>query len=382
MEIPFLSLREGHSSIEKELCDSARRVIESGTYINGPETRAFASELESLLGVAHVVPVSNGLDALRLILRAYIETGRLAPGDEVMLPANTYIASVLPVVEFGLTPLLVRPDLSTYGLDWNEVMRLLSPKTKAVMAVHLYGTPGWDSAAAAELKERGILLIEDNAQAIGAGVHIPATGEVRLTGALGDAAAFSFYPTKNIGALGDAGAVATSDPEIASIVKSLANYGSTVRYHNDYAGYNCRMDELQAAFLRVKLRHLESVSEKRRRNAEIYLHMLEGCDIILPETVPNTTQVWHQFVIRHPLRERLRKHLAEKGISSDIHYPLSLFRQKCLAGLPAVKADRGEASALADRLAAEVLSLPVANVTEQQICRISDEIKSIHRQSL
>lgn len=373
--IPFISLKDIHAPYEQQLRESVRRVIDSGVYINGPENRAFESEIADRLGLSHVVGVSNGLDAIRLILRGYIETGRLKPGDEVIVPSNTYIASVLPVVEFGLKPLLVAPDLSTYGLDWREAEAAMTDGTKAVMTVHLYGTPSWDFDVARRMRERGALILEDNAQAIGARITDPATGDAYYTGSLGDAAAFSFYPTKNIGALGDAGAVATADARLAETVKSLANYGSTVRYHNDYVGYNCRMDELQAAVLRVKLQHLDAVTERRARMATLYGTLINAEDVQLPETHPDMTQVWHQYMVRSPRRDEIRQALAEAGIPTDIHYPVALTDQKCFraAPLPAY----GEAETVARRLAGEVLSLPIATVSETDISTISNIINGL-----
>ncbi|MCH5218288.1 MAG: DegT/DnrJ/EryC1/StrS family aminotransferase [Muribaculaceae bacterium] len=381
--IPFLDLTLLHAPVREELHESARRVIDSGIYINGPETAAFAAELAATLGSGSVVPVSNGLDAIRLILRAYIESGRLKPGDTVIAPANTYIASVLPITEFDLNPLLVRPDLTTYGLDWQaaeeavgEAERRGNP-VKALVTVHLYGTPSWDFEVADRLRDRGILIIEDNAQAIGASLTHPATGERHHTGALGDAAAFSFYPTKNIGALGDAGAVATTDASFAATVRALANYGSTQRYHNDFIGYNCRMDELQAAMLRVKLRHLPEVTAARQARARLYSSLISHPDVTLPPELPGMEQVWHQYVVRTPRRDDLRRTLAEAGVATDIHYPLSLFSQKCYSnpGGATLQAAPG-ARALAEKLAAEVLSLPIATATPEEIEKTATIINS------
>lgn len=381
--IPFLDLTLLHAPVREELHESARRVIDSGIYINGPETASFAAELAATLGSGSVVPVSNGLDAIRLILRAYIESGRLKPGDTVIAPANTYIASVLPITEFGLNPLLVRPDLTTYGLDWQAAeeavgeAELRGNPVKALITVHLYGTPSWDFEVAARLRERGILIIEDNAQAIGASLTHPATGERHYTGALGDAAAFSFYPTKNVGALGDAGAVATTDASLAATVRALANYGSSQRYHNDFIGYNCRMDELQAAMLRVKLRHLPEVTAARQARARLYSNLITHPDVTLPPELPGMEQVWHQYVVRTPRRDDLRRTLAEAGVATDIHYPLSLFSQKCYSTSGgATLQEAPGARALAEKLAAEVLSLPIATATPEEIEKTATIINS------
>ena len=372
--IDFLSLNKTHDPMRLELHEAARRVIDSGLYVNGPEGRAFAAELADALGLGEVVPVSNGLDALRLILRGYIELGRLRAGDEVLVPANTYIASVLPIVEFGLRPVLVMPDADTYGLDWNHARRLVSERTRAVMTVHLYGTPSWNFEVADELRRKGIILIEDNAQAIGARARRDADSPFIFTGALGDAAAFSFYPTKNIGALGDAGAVATADPELAGVVRALANYGSTERYHNKFTGYNCRMDEMQAALLRVKLRHLDATSARRRAAAFLYTSLIKNSRGALPARVLDTEQVWHQYVVRFPFRDALRDALAGAGIATDIHYPVALADQECFSRIPEALSISPEALAESRSMAAEVLSLPVANVSPLEIERIVEVV--------
>ena len=293
-KIPFLSLKTTHTPIADKLYECAKRVIDSGVYINGPECEAFATEMAIKFGLGEVVPVSNGLDAIRLILKGYIENGLLHEGDEVILPANTYIATVLPVNEFGLKPVLVSPDMSTYGLDWEDAEKHITEATRALITVHLYGTPSWNFEIAERLRKRNILLIEDNAQAIGASITDPRTGREHYTGSLGDAAAFSFYPTKNVGALGDAGAVASRDRNLTKTVKALANYGSTRRYYNEYNGFNCRMDEIQAAFLRLKLQQIEETNAQRERNATYYNTLITNPNVILPDRLPDMKQVWHQ----------------------------------------------------------------------------------------
>lgn len=349
-------------------------VIRSGVYVNGPENEALTLDLSNTLGLQNVVPVSNGLDAIRLIIRGYMEMGRLQKGDEIILPANTYIASVLPLVEFGLIPILTKPDLATFGLDWEEARKMVTSKTRALMTVHLYGTPSWNFEIADNLRSHGILLLEDNAQAIGAAIRRPDTGEYFFTGSLGDASAFSFYPTKNIGALGDAGAVATLDAGLADMVRALANYGSVRRYDNRYTGYNCRMDEIQAAFIRVKLKRLKEITVSRNKAASYYNQRITNPEVTLPTFHSDMVQVWHQYVILHPRRDALRKYLTEEGVAVDIHYPISLFDQKCFApeGLP----DPGNVKAFSRLLAYEVLSLPVANVSATDIDFIADSINS------
>lgn len=376
MLIPFLDLKNLHADVKENLHDAAKRVIDSGVYINGPENEALAHELGEKLQLGGVVPVSNGLDALRLITRAYIETGRLQAGDEVILPSNTYIATLLPLLEFGLSPILVKPDPSTFGLDWVEAEKAISPKTKALVTVHLYGTPSWNFKIAKRLREKGIIIIEDNAQAIGAWVREPASGNRIYTGALGDAAAFSFYPTKNIGALGDAGAVATADSDLAKTIKALANYGASKRYHNDYAGYNCRMDEMQAAFLRVMLGKMDEISSRRVQTAREYDRQIVNPAITKPLFLNDMGQVWHQYVIRTTQRDKLRKHLEDNGIATDIHYPLALFNQQCVRKALPVLSAVGDSPEVAQGLSDEILSLPIAGLAQDEIEHVAATINS------
>lgn len=371
---PFFSLRDVNAQLMPQLRDAAIRALESGWALNGPETKGFEDELASFCGVPYAVGVSNGLDAIRLILRGYIELGRLRPGQEVIYASNTYIASVLPVSEFGLIPVAAPPSLRTHGIDWDAIPSLLSERTGAIIVTHLYGNPSWDADIATMLHERGILIIEDNAQAIGAGVYLnPDT--LTLTGDLGDAAAFSFYPTKNIGAFGDAGAVTTSDQRLADTVRALANYGSDRRYHNIYRGYNCRIDEIQAAMLRVKLAHHDTQWLQRCDTAETYLRHITHPEVILPDTMPEARQVWHQFVIRSPRRDELKKYLDSLGIATDIHYATPPHLQPCYADLPREERT-AEAMHLAERLGEEVLSLPIAAVSPEEAIETAKAINS------
>ena len=370
-KIPFLSLKTTHAPIADKLYECAKRVIDSGVYINGPECEALATEMAIKFGLGEVVPVSNGLDAIRLILKGYIENGLLHEGDEVILPANTYIATVLPVTEFGLKPVLVSPDMSTYGLDWEDAEKHITEATRALITVHLYGTPSWNFEIAERLKKRNILLIEDNAQAIGASITDPRTGREHYTGSLGDAAAFSFYPTKNVGAIGDAGAVASRDRNLTKTVKALANYGSTRRYYNEYNGFNCRMDEIQAAFLRLKLQHIEETNAQRERNATYYNTLITNPNVILPDRLPDMKQVWHQYVLRTPHRDELRTHLKEAGVATDVHYPLSLFEQPCFTKGANELGRYGNAYEAAKKISSEIVSLPIANITKKEIEQIA-----------
>ncbi|MDE6479584.1 MAG: DegT/DnrJ/EryC1/StrS family aminotransferase [Muribaculaceae bacterium] len=354
-----------------ELEAAASKVIRSGCYLHGSETLAFEKELAAQSGAAYAIGVSNGLDALRLILRAYIELGLLKKGDVVMVAANTFIATVLPVTEFGLVPLFVEPDADTMNFSWSEALRILEENDKAgsklnircAMITHLYGTPCWDRQAAEEMRRRGIIIVEDNAQAIGAQAAEEGFNGVRATGNLADASAISFYPTKNVGALGDAGAVVTNDVALADTVKALANYGTDRRYHNVYAGYNCRLDEIQAAMLHVKLRHLHDEVMRRNQTASVYAEEIDNPVVTLPKIFPDMVQVWHQYVICVPpeIRDVMREYLDKNGVQTDIHYPVPPYLQPCYSEdyLP-------KEATVATRLAKSCISLPIANVSQEQ----------------
>lgn len=372
MKYPFLSLSEITAPIADELVGAATETILSGRYLHGPRTSELESMMATRCGVNHCVAVSNGLDAIRLSFRALIETGRLAPGDEVIVPANTYIASILPLTELGLRPVLAEPTAYDMNLDSRDVERLLSPRTRAVLVVHLYGTPCWDAPLMKALSDKGIWIVEDNAQAIGAMASGEGLNGSRATGGLGHIAATSFYPTKNIGALGDAGAVTTSHAELASTVRALANYGSDRRYHNIMVGYNNRMDEIQAAMLCVKMRHLDDVISARQEAARAYAGSLDNPLVTPPGVIPGTTQVWHQYVVRVPAdtRDHFREWLAAEGVGTDIHYAVPPHLQPCY--YPTL----GTRYPLTERLASEVVSLPIANVTPAQAKEIAEIVNS------
>lgn len=361
MEIPFLQLKDSNRAFCQEMTEAARSIIESGWYLNGPQKNAFERELADFChSESPAVAVSNGLDALRLIFRALAETGRVKAGDEVIVPANTYIASVLPVMEFGLKPVAVEPSEIDFNIDLNKIEEAVTPRTRVALIVHLYGFPCWDCAVMQNLRNRGILIIEDNAQAIGAKAAADGFNGTAMTGNLADAAAFSFYPTKNLGALGDAGAVISPHDDIRACVTALANYGSDRRYHNIYRGYNCRMDELQAAFLRIKLRHLDKETEARNRIARIYDACISHPDVKRPHIFSDRTAVWHQYPIHTHRRDEMRRHLADSGIGSDIHYATPPHLQPCMKDvfknpLP-----------ITERLAASEISLPIANISPLQ----------------
>lgn len=365
---PFLDLALANAPYMDELKAAACEVIERGRYLHSTQTELLEQEIAALCGTRHCIGVSNGLDALRLILRAYKELGRLHDGDEVIVPANTYVASVLAVSENGLVPVLCEPREDTLNLDSSLIEGLVTPRTRAIMPVHLYGTPCWDRTLMDTARKHGLLIIEDNAQAIGAASDVEGLHGTRVTGGLGDAAGNSFYPTKNLGALGDSGAVTTNDDELAAAVKALANYGSDRRYHNIYLGYNCRIDEIQAAMLRVKLRHLNEENEMRAVIARTYDQCISTPRVKTPVIFEGMRQIWHQYVVRVDDREAFRDHLTAHGVGSDIHYATPPHRQPCYADLdhPALP--------LTEQLAAEVVSLPIAPPTTPDDARAIADI--------
>lgn len=325
--IKFLDLKIINAKYAAELKKVASEVIDSGWYLLGDKTKQFETNLCQYIGVKHAIGVANGLDALRLILKAYIEMGLMQEGDEVIVPANTYIASILAITDNRLTPILVEPDINTYNLDLDLIEEKITERTKAIMVVHLYGRVCWGTKLEELAKKHNLKIIEDNAQAIGA-----VWNNIK-TGALGDAAGFSFYPGKNLGALGDAGAVTTNDSQLAMVVRALANYGSNKKYINEYQGLNCRLDEIQGAFLNVKLKYIDAENQQRREIAKFYSENIINPDIILPckedsfSSITNSSHVWHLFVIRHPNREQLQNYLNKNGIQTIIHYPIPPHKQ-------------------------------------------------------
>jgi dTDP-4-amino-4,6-dideoxygalactose transaminase len=313
MKVPFLDLKPAYRELQVELDAVWRRVMDSGWYILGEEVAGFEREFAAYCGAKHCLGVANGLDALILILRGY----GIGPEIEVIVPANTYIATWLAVSLVGGTPVPVEPDSGTYNLDPGRIEAAITGRTRAIIPVHLYGQPAEMGAIREIARRRGLKVIEDAAQAHG-GVY----GGTR-SGNLGDAAAFSFYPTKNLGAFGDAGAVITNDDSLAEGVRVLRNYGSRAKYHNEVKGVNSRLDPLQAGFLRVKLQHLDSWNERRGKVAQRYLEGLRDCsELVLPKVATSAEPVWHQFVLRHPLRDELQKYLNESGLGTLIHYPV------------------------------------------------------------
>lgn len=310
--IPFLDLGSAYVELAPELDDAYRRVMRTGWYIHGEECAAFEQEFAVYCGAAYCIGVGNGLDALRLILMGY----GIGPGDEVIVPEHTFIATWLAVSECGAVPVPAPVDRRTYNIAPERLSDLITHRTRAIIPVHLYGQPA-DMAPIMEVARRaGVRVIEDAAQAHGAIYH------GKRTGSLSDAAAFSFYPGKNLGAFGDGGAIVTDDAELAERVRKLGNYGSAQKYHHDVVGLNSRLDELQAAFLRVRLRHLDEWNARRRRIAEEYLQELAGLSLGLPMVAPGVIPVWHLFVIQSEQRDRLRQHLLMQNIQTGIHYPV------------------------------------------------------------
>lgn len=359
-EYPFLSLGQINAPYMAQIKEAVDRVIDSGRYVGGEECALLEGGLMQLTGGRYAVGVSNGLDALRLILRAWVDRGDLSHGDEVIVAANTYIASVLAIIDAGLTPVLAPVDPLTLNLDTSRLAESLSERTRAVMPVHLYGRACWDEALADFVRCHGLLVIEDNAQAIGAVATVDGLSGSRITGGLGHAGAFSFYPTKNLGAMGDAGAVVTGDEDLANRVRALSNYGSDRRYHNIYIGANCRLDPVQAAVLNVKLPYLPRENDHRRVIAGVYDGMIVNPAVIKPLT-GGDDMVWHQYVVRCGERDALQKYLSEHGVATDIHYAVPPHRQPCMAGIAFRSA--GDALQQAEAIGATVLSLPVSSCT-------------------
>ncbi len=367
----FLDLATINEPYFEEIKAATDRVITSGRYIGGDEINLLEENLCNQCGAPYAIGVSNGLDALRLILRGYIELGVMSPGDEVIVPANTYIASVLAISDNGLIPVFVEPHLATYNLDCSLIEKAITPRTRAIMTVHLYGRVAWSEKLVEIAKKYNLKVIEDNAQAIGAVSSSIGLYSSKITGALGDAAGFSFYPTKNIGALGDAGAVTTHDKELAETIKALRNYGSNRQYHNIYAGLNCRLDPMQAAIINIKLPHIQNENTYRQALADIYDQNINNPLIIKPlNDIPHIS-VWHQYIVRVNNRERFRDYLAQNGVETAIHYPTPPHKQPCYSQYSHLKLP------IAEQIANEVVSLPITRCTTQQDAKeIADIINS------
>lgn len=345
--ISFLDLKEVNASFRDDLVDACRRVIESGWFIGGRELEGFEQAFAAWCGVRHCVGVANGLDALILTLRAWKLLGKLREGDEVIVPANTYIASILAITENRLVPVLVEPEESTFNLGVEGIEAALTERTRAILPVHLYGRLADMPGVLAVAKRHDLLVLEDSAQAHGASI------DGRSAGNWGDAAGFSFYPGKNLGALGDAGAITTNDDELAEVLRALRNYGSHEKYKNLYQGVNSRLDEIQAAMLSVKLRHLSAHTERRRQIARLYQNGITNPAIRLPLWERDEQHVFHLYVVRCSQRAALQEHLAKNGISTLIHYPIPPHKQAAYPELSEC------CLPLTERIHEEVLSLPI-----------------------
>ena len=348
--IPFLDLKGVNAQYREELIRVVTQVIDSGWYIQGEQVNTFEREFADYCGTQHCVGVANGLDALSLILRAYKELGIINDGDEVIVPSNTYIASILAISENGLTPVLVEPDQNTFLIDPKKIVEKLTPKTKAILPVHLYG----QSCEMGEIKyiaeQYNLKVIEDSAQSHGAYFND------KKCGSLGDASGFSFYPGKNLGALGDGGAVTTDDEKLANTIRALGNYGGYKKYENQFKGKNSRLDEMQAAILRVKLKCLDKEIAHRRYIAHYYLENIKNKNILLPALRTDNNHVWHLFVIRTTERNNLQKYLAENDVQTLIHYPIAPHQQE------AYKEWNNENYLISVKIHDQVLSLPISGV--------------------
>jgi dTDP-4-amino-4,6-dideoxygalactose transaminase len=364
MKIDFLNLKRVNARYEHAIRESIDRVIDSGRYILGEESLAFEREFADYCGVEHCIGVANGLEALHLILRAY----GIGAGDEVIVPSNTFIATWLAVSQAGARAVPVEPDPDTCNIDPQRIEAALTPRTRAIMPVHLYGQPADMDPINDIARRHGLRVIEDAAQAHGARYR------GQRVGGLGDAAGFSFYPGKNLGALGDGGAITTDDGQLAATLRKLRNYGSDVKYRHEIAGFNSRLDELQAAVLRVKLRDLDSENEQRAALAAAYVEALEPTPLQLPRVAQGVEPVWHLFVVQTPSRDALQAHLQAHGIGTLVHYPIANHQQQAYAGqtwpdLP-----------IAERMQSQVLSLPFATyMTAEDVRAVADAVQDYFR---
>ena len=371
MNVPFLSLKDVTAMHAEEIKAAANRVIESGWYLQGKENELFELHYAEYIGTKYCIGCANGLDALIWIFRAYIELGVMQPGDEVIVPANTYIATILAITENGLKPVLIEPKRETLEIDDSLIEAAITPRTKAICIVHLYGRCAMTDKIADLCKKYNLKLIEDNAQAHGCRWK-PTSGsslkgkEFCKTGSIGDAAGHSFYPGKNLGALGDAGAVTTNDPELAAAIRALANYGSQRKYVFKYTGRNSRLDEIQAAILDVKLRHLDEDVALRQQVADYYYEHINNPLITLPKRLPHEQLVYHLFpiLVAGGKRDALHEYLEQRGIGTVIHYPIAPHKQECYAketwNIPQLSLP------ITERLADEELSLPMSPCMKQE----------------
>lgn len=364
--IKFLDLQKINLQYQEEIEAKLLETFRSGWYLLGHQAKSFEQNLAQYIGSPNAIGVANGLDALRLVFRAYLELGQLKVGDEVIVPANTYIASVLAITDNRLKPVFTEPSLDSYNLDISNLEPLITPKTRAIMVVHLYGQVCWSEDLKALAKKYNLKIIEDNAQAIGAEWNGIKTGN------LGDAAGFSFYPGKNLGALGDAGVVTCKDPLLAKTIRTLANYGSEEKYINKYQGLNSRLDEIQAAVLAVKLKYIDADNDKRRKTAARYCAEITNPKVILPQLpIDLKEHVWHLFVIRTATREKLQEYLTEHGIQTLIHYPIPPHKQKAYSYYNHLTFP------ITEKIHEQGLSLPISPVMEKE--EVEKVIEMINR---
>lgn len=363
--IKNLDLKLITEKYQDELREAVNRVVDSGWYLQGKENESFERNFANYIGTNFCIGVANGLDALRLIMQAYIELGVMTHGDEIIVPANTYIATILAISDNGLIPVLVEPDIETYQIDPNKIEEAITDRTKGIMIVHLYGQCAYNEIIAGICKKYNLKLMEDNAQAHGCMYN------GKKTGSLSDAAAHSFYPTKNMGAFGDAGAVTTNDPKLANLIRTLANYGSSKKYVFDYRGFNSRLDEIHAAVLNVKLKYIENDNAYRKNVAKYYLSQINHPEVILPVLHDWDAHVFHIFAIRTKFREELQSYLLENGIQTVIHYPIPPHKQACY------KEWNKLSFPITELIHAEELSLPMSPViTENEYRKVVSVINN------
>ncbi len=386
--IKFLDLQKITVQYSDEIHDAVDRVVDSGWYLQGEENKKFEEEYSKFIGTKYCIGVANGLDALIWILRAYIELGIMKEGDEVIVPANTYIASILAITENNLVPVLVEPDINTLQIDDTRIEEAITPRTKAIMIVHLYGRCAYTDKIGEICKKHSLKLIEDNAQA--QGCYFTSTNQQinkstqKRTGSIGDAAGHSFYPGKNLGAFGDAGAVTTNNEELANTIRTLANYGSSKKYVFKYTGRNSRLDEIQAAVLSVKLKYLDKDNAHRKEIAKYYIEHIKNPKIILPKIEDYNSHVFHIFPILCEKREDLQNYLTENGVQTLIHYPIPPHLQECYLNSEKVKSKRekirgGELKVQSDlsitkRIHDQELSLPISPVMSLEEAKIVVEL--------
>ena len=363
--IKFLDLKGITDLYADEIKQAVDSVIDSGWYLQGNANKQFETDYANYIGTDHCVGVANGLDALIWIYRAYIEMGVMQPGDEVIVPANTYIASILAITENGLKPVLVEPNIETLEMDDRLIEQAITPRTKSILIVHLYGRCAYTEKIGELCRKYNLKLVEDNAQAHGCRYR------GKRTGSIGDAAGHSFYPGKNLGALGDGGAVTTNDPELANCVRALANYGSQRKYVFKYCGRNSRLDEIQAAILSVKLRHLDDDNRRRQQIAHYYYEHISNPLITLPRLLPDENNVYHIFPILCPERDRLQQYLTARGIQTLIHYPIPPHKQECY------KAWNHWHLPVSEKIHQQELSIPISQVlTDKDMHDVTNALNS------